>query len=109
MTPEFALRSTNSWVGLTGNARVIANTARRDADVSYYMCSGRVQSELCVPILREVAAPTPGPGPAAAGAPLWQVIGIIDLESWNAEHFSPRIVRETLKVAFDLGANNLMS
>lgn len=94
MSKEFAVKSTNSWVGLTGNARVIPNTRLREEGVSYYECSGKVQSELCVPILREISSGQ------------YQTIGIIDLESWNVNHFTSIIILEVLKVAFDLGNIN---
>jgi putative methionine-R-sulfoxide reductase with GAF domain len=94
LTDEFARKSTNSWVGLTGNVRIISNTRQREDGVSYYECSGKVQSELCVPVLRRLSEHQ------------YQVIGIIDLESWNLNHFSPRLVLEVFKVALDLGSWN---
>ena len=44
------------------------NTLQRGEGVSYYECSGKVRSELCVPIVDPVAG---------------TVLGIIDLESWE--------------------------
>lgn len=55
VTEEFAKKSTNSWVALTGNVRVIDNTRQREAGVSYYECSGSVRSEMCAPIWRPTA------------------------------------------------------
>jgi L-methionine (R)-S-oxide reductase len=96
VTITFAAKSTNSWVGLTGNARIIANTQARDGEVSYYECSSKVQSELCVPIY--------GKPSAATGAS--SVIGIIDLESWNSDHFTGSRVMQALQAAFEIGAAN---
>lgn len=94
VTTEFAKKSTNSWVGLTGNCRIIENTRVREEGVAYYECSNKVQSELCVPILR-------------LENDTYQVIGIIDLESWNPCHFTSKRVLEVLKIALDLGQINI--
>ena len=59
LTPEFAERSTNSTVGLTGRATVIDDVAKHvEAGGGFYVCDDGVQSEACVPIIgedREVA------------------------------------------------------
>ena len=59
LTHEFAERSTNSTVGLTGRATVIDDVGKHvEAGGGFYVCDGGVQSEACVPILgedREVA------------------------------------------------------
>jgi len=59
LTREFAERSTNSTVGLTGRATVIDDVPRHvEAGGGFYVCDDGVQSEACVPILdesREVA------------------------------------------------------
>jgi L-methionine (R)-S-oxide reductase len=66
LTSEFAERSTNSTVGLTGRATVIDDVARHvEAGGGFYVCDDGVQSEACVPILDERR----------------QVIGIIDAEA----------------------------
>ena len=65
LTREFAERSTNSTVGLTGRATVIDDVARHvEAGGGFYVCDDGVQSEACVPIH--------GGG---------QVIGIVDAEA----------------------------
>jgi L-methionine (R)-S-oxide reductase len=59
LTPEFAERSTNATVGLTGRATVIDDVAKHvEAGGGFYVCDDGVQSEACLPILdagREVA------------------------------------------------------
>ena len=94
LTETFALKSTNSWVGLHGEVRHIPNTRAREEGVSYYECSGSVQSELCLPIFKSF--------PSSVGTE-WRVVGIIDLESWNPNHFTPQMIRDVLEVGFLLG------
>ena len=66
LTTEFAERSTNSTVGLTGRATVIDDVAKHvEAGGGFYVCDDGVQSEACVPILDERR----------------EVAGIIDLEA----------------------------
>jgi L-methionine (R)-S-oxide reductase len=59
LTTEFAQKSTNSTVGLTGRATVIDDVAKHvEAGGGFYVCDDGVQSEACVPILdagRQVA------------------------------------------------------
>jgi len=59
LTREFAERSTNSTVGLTGRATVIENVSKHvEAGGGFYVCDAGVQSEACLPIVdtrREVA------------------------------------------------------
>jgi len=59
LTREFAEKSTNSTVGLTGRATVIDDVSKHvEAGGGFYVCDDGVQSEACVPILddsREVA------------------------------------------------------
>jgi putative methionine-R-sulfoxide reductase with GAF domain len=59
LTREFAERSTNSTVGLTGRATVIDDVHKHvEAGGGFYVCDDGIQSEACVPILdesREVA------------------------------------------------------
>ena len=65
LTREFAERSTNSTVGLTGRATVIDDVSRHvEAGGGFYVCDNGVQSEACVPILD-------------AG----EVVGIVDAEA----------------------------
>jgi putative methionine-R-sulfoxide reductase with GAF domain len=66
LTPQFAERSTNSTVGLTGRATVIDDVGKHvEAGGGFYVCDEGVQSEACVPILDEQR----------------QVIGIVDAEA----------------------------
>ncbi len=59
LSAEFAEKSTNATVGLTGRATVIDDVAKHvEAGGGFYVCDDGVQSEACVPILdaaREVA------------------------------------------------------
>ncbi len=66
LTTEFARRSTNSTVGLTGRATVIDDVGKHvEAGGGFYVCDDGVQSEACVPILDENR----------------QVVGIVDVEA----------------------------
>jgi putative methionine-R-sulfoxide reductase with GAF domain len=66
LTQEFAERSTNSTVGLTGRSTVIDDVAKHvEAGGGFYVCDDGVQSEACVPILDEAR----------------QVAGIVDAEA----------------------------
>ena len=66
LTTEFAERSTNSTVGLTGRATVIDDVAKHvAAGGGFYVCDDGVQAEACVPILDEGR----------------QVAGIVDAEA----------------------------
>lgn len=66
LTQEFAERSTNSTVGLTGRATVIDDVGKHvEAGGGFYVCDDGVQSEACVPILDEQR----------------QVVGIVDAEA----------------------------
>ena len=52
LTREFAERSTNSTVGLTGRSTVIDDVGKHvEAGGGFYVCDDGVQSEACVPIL----------------------------------------------------------
>ena len=66
LTREFAERSTNSTVGLTGRSTVIDDVSKHvEAGGGFYVCDDGIQSEACVPILDDDR----------------QVIGIVDAES----------------------------
>jgi L-methionine (R)-S-oxide reductase len=66
LTREFAERSTNSTVGLTGRATVIEDVSKHvEAGGGFYVCDDGVQSEACVPILDEAR----------------EVVGIVDAEA----------------------------
>jgi L-methionine (R)-S-oxide reductase len=54
LTHEFAAKSTNSTVGLTGRATVIDDVGKHvEAGGGFYVCDDGIQSEACVPILDE--------------------------------------------------------
>jgi L-methionine (R)-S-oxide reductase len=66
LTKEFAEKSTNSTVGLTGRSTVIDDVGKYvEAGGGFYVCDDGIQSEACVPILDEVR----------------QVVGIVDAEA----------------------------
>ena len=66
LTAQFAERSTNSTVGLTGRATVIDDVSKHvEAGGGFYVCDDGVQSEACVPILDDTR----------------QVVGIVDAEA----------------------------
>lgn len=66
LTHEFAQRSTNATVGLTGRATVIDDVTKHvEAGGGFYVCDDGIQSEACVPILDESR----------------QIAGIVDAEA----------------------------
>ena len=66
LTHEFAEKSTNSTVGLTGRATVIDDVGKHvEAGGGFYVCEDGIQSEACVPILDDAR----------------QVSGIVDAEA----------------------------
>ncbi|HEX5130705.1 MAG TPA: GAF domain-containing protein [Usitatibacter sp.] len=66
LTTEFAQKSTNATVGLTGRASVIDDVGKHvEAGGGFYVCDDGVQSEACVPILDAER----------------QVVGIVDAEA----------------------------
>src|SRR4051812_1223910 len=66
LTREFAERSTNSTVGLTGRSMLIDDVGRHvEAGGGFYVCDDGIQSEACVPILDDSR----------------QVAGIVDAEA----------------------------
>jgi len=84
LSAEFAKGSNNSFVGLYKTAKLIKDVEGYDGP--YYECSSKVQSELCVPIL----------------TPAGEVLGIIDAESWEKNHYTDEFIAEICKVAGDL-------
>jgi putative methionine-R-sulfoxide reductase with GAF domain len=73
LTREFAARSTNSTVGLTGHATVIDNVSKYvEAGGGFYVCDDGVQSEACVPILDESRS----------------VVGLVDAEAKPTAFFN---------------------
>jgi L-methionine (R)-S-oxide reductase len=89
LTKEFAKKSNNSTVGLSGKAIVIQDVAAHTG--AYYKCDGKVNSEFCAPIL--------GPDD--------EVIGIIDAEAFAANHYTQERLLQIAKVAYDLGQLNI--
>lgn len=88
LTESFASHSNNSTVGLSGLAVLVSSVRRhRDEGKPYYECDDEVQSELCVPIF------------SADGA----VSGIIDLESFQENHFDEEKILATAAVCVALG------
>jgi L-methionine (R)-S-oxide reductase len=73
LTPDFAEHSNNSTVALTRQAIIIHDTRRLNADTPYYVCDGKVRSELCAPIV----------------SPAGQLLGILDAEAWGPAPGSP--------------------
>jgi putative methionine-R-sulfoxide reductase with GAF domain len=72
LTEEFAKRSNNVAVALSGKARVIADVkAHLAAGGAYYACDPEIQSEACLPLLD------------AKG----QVVGVLDAESARKDAF----------------------
>jgi len=66
LTREFAERSTNSTVGLTGRATVIDDVSKHvESGGGFYVCDDGVQSEACIPILDDARG----------------VVGIVDAEA----------------------------
>jgi len=66
LSREFAARSTNATVGLTGHATVLDDVSKHvEAGGGFYVCDDGVQSEACVPILDDAR----------------NVVGIVDAEA----------------------------
>jgi L-methionine (R)-S-oxide reductase len=89
LSQSFAASSNNSAVGLSGRAVSIADVESHAGP--YYKCSGRVLSELCIPIV----TPTTG-----------KIIGIIDLEAWHRDFFDDRRTAIAVHVCEELGKIN---
>lgn len=85
LTKEFAIKSNNTTVALTGKAKVIQDVSSNNGP--YYKCDGKVQSEFCVPILDTKNS----------------VTGIIDAESFPKNFFTNQRLLQIAKVAYDLG------
>ena len=88
LTPEFATGSNNSTVGLSGDTVIIHDVRALATDAPYYICDGKVRSEVCAPIY--------GVG--------GDVIGIIDAEAFRPDAFrSPDALAAILHVCHALG------
>ncbi len=88
LTKEFAQKSNNSTVGLSGNAVVIADVFAHAGP--YYKCDGKVRSEFCGPIFHD-----------------GEIIGIIDAEAFQPNFFSEQKILQLASVCDDLGEINL--
>lgn len=75
LTREFAQKSNNATVGMTGQGVVINDIERYlwEEGGPYYQCDGRTHSEVCLPVF------------SPSGE---DVIGIIDAESYERNKFS---------------------
>ena len=91
LTAEFAAKSNNSTVGLSGDAIVIQDTRCIDDDTPYYSCDGKVRSELCAPIRNDSG----------------KIIGIMDVEAFAPGFFTPERVSLILNMCSRLGAVQL--
>ena len=92
LTTDFAAKSNNSAVALSGDACIIHDVRRLPPTANYYECDGKVRSEACVPILSSHG----------------NVIGLIDVESFAPQAFdSPSMVGYILGAAAALGAADL--
>jgi len=89
LNKEFAKKSNNSTVGLSGRAIVIQDISAHAG--AYYECDGKVNSEFCVPILDSDN----------------KIIGIIDAEAFAKNHYTNERLLQITKVAYDLGQKNL--
>jgi len=84
LTPEFALGSTNSTVGLEGSARVIDDVTAYTAEGGgFYVCDDKVQSEACLPMFDEAGL----------------IIGIIDAEADPKQFFKPDRIASIVALA----------
>lgn len=91
LTAEFAERSTNSEVGLSGRARIIDDVSAHTATGGgFYVCDDAVQSEMCVPILDTDL----------------RVLGIIDAEASPTHFFQTH--RQCALVAMAMVATSLL-
>jgi L-methionine (R)-S-oxide reductase len=91
LTTEFAARSTNATVGLTGHAAVIDDVEKHvEAGAAFYVCDADVQSEACLPILDDER----------------QVVGIVDAEARPKAFFGAQ--RTAILAALALVARALL-
>ena len=92
LTPAFAAGSNNSTVGLSGDTVVIHDTAGLPVDAPYYVCDGKVRSEVCTPIW----------GPEGA------LLGIMDAEAFAPHCFSAQRLAIILSACKQLGDAGLL-
>jgi len=89
LTKEFAKKSNNSTVGISGKAIIIQDVNAHKG--AYYECDNKVNSEFCLPILDRKN----------------KIIGIIDAEAFAKNHYTSARLLQIAKIAFDLGGKNL--
>lgn len=110
LTETFAAGSNNSTVAMTNTTVVIPDTQHMGDGVAYYVCSSKVRSEVCAPIAVPAleGGGVPGSKDAVAGSgSAAGVVGIIDVEAWDAHHFSATHVDVILHTCAALGRHNL--
>jgi L-methionine (R)-S-oxide reductase len=104
LTAPFASGSNNSTVAMTGGCVVIHDVRRMPADSPYYICDGKVRTEICAPIwaggVPRAGRPTVSDGDAGEAE---GVIGIIDAEAWRPDHFTPERIAAVLQACRQLG------
>ncbi|MDX3773262.1 histidine kinase [Chromatiaceae bacterium AAb-1] len=89
LTPEFALISNNSTVGLSGKARVINDvSAYLREGGEYYTCDPKVQAEACLPLFSQSGT----------------IAGIIDAEDFRPQVFTPDAVALLVAVCLAIPA-----
>jgi putative methionine-R-sulfoxide reductase with GAF domain len=92
LTEDFAKNSNNSTSCLRKQCIVIHDVGRAtSSSTPYYVCDGRVQSEVCAPILTSDGT----------------CIGLIDCESFKSENFTDEKVNIILQTAKALSESNL--
>lgn len=85
LTQDFAGRSNNVAVALSGKARVVEDVAAHvAAGGAYYKCDPKVQAEACLPIVRG-----------------GRVLGVVDAEHTKAGYFIERRLSWLLALALD--------
>lgn len=90
VTDEFAKKSTNVVVALSGKAQVIADVrAHAKSGGAYYECSPTVQSEACVPIFDRAGT----------------LVGIVDAEDSKPNRFDPETLGWVVALACEAGAH----
>ena len=93
LTPAFAEGSNNSTVGLSGRAAVVHDTQQLAPDAPYYVCDGKVRSEVCAPIWGEGG----------------ELLGIMDCEAFAPRAFSsPEALSVVLGACKQLGEAALL-
>jgi L-methionine (R)-S-oxide reductase len=86
LTREFAAKSNNSAVAMTGKARLLDDvSAHVRTGGAYYECDPEVNAEVCLPLFD----------------PDGQVCGIIDAEATTPKHFTPERLASFVALALE--------